>query len=72
MLAVLGEPLRAYTGLGKPAQGAAAGADRGTRWIPARHVAVRQLYVQGLYVPGHTKPLYETAFVQPVEVSALF
>jgi hypothetical protein len=69
--AILREPLRAYTGLGKPAQGAAAGADRGTRWIPTQHVAVRQLYVPGLFVPGQDKPLYATAFVQPIEVSAL-
>lgn len=69
--AVLREPLRAYTGLGKPAQGAASGPDRGTRWIPTQHVSVRQLYVPGLYVPGPAKPLYETVFAQPVEVSAL-
>ena len=70
--AVLREPLRAYTGLGKPAQGAAAGADRGTRWIPTQHVSVRQLYVPGLCVLGQAKPpLYEIAFAQPIEVSAL-
>ena len=69
--ALLRKPMRAYTGPGKPAQGAQAGPDRGTRWIPTQHVAVRQLYLPGLYVAGEAKPLYETAFVQPVEVSAL-
>jgi hypothetical protein len=69
--ALLCEPLRAYTGLGKPAQGAEQGADRGTRWIPTQHVAVRQLYVPGLYVQSQAKPLYESVFAQPVEVSAL-
>jgi hypothetical protein len=69
--ALLREPLRAYTGLGKPAQGAEKGADRGTRWIPTQQVAVRQLYVPGLYVQSQTKPLYESVFAQPVEVSAL-
>jgi hypothetical protein len=69
--ALLREPLRAYTGLGKPAQGADKGADRGTRWIPTQHVAVRQLYVPGLYVQGQDKPLYESVFAQPIEVSAL-
>ena len=69
--ALLREPLRAYTGLGKPAQGAAKGPDRGTRWIPTQHVAVRQLYLPGLYVKGQTPPLYESVFVQPVEVTAL-
>ena len=69
--ALLRAPLRAYTGLGKPAQGAQSGPDRGTRWIPTQHVAVRQLFVPGLFVLGQTPPLYETAFVQPVEVSAL-
>jgi hypothetical protein len=69
--ALLREPLYGYTGLGKPALGSAAGADRGTRWIPTQHVAVRQLYLPGLYLPSQDKPLYETAFVQPAEVSAL-
>jgi hypothetical protein len=32
---------------------------------------VRQLYLPGLYLPSQDKPLYETAFVQPAEVSAL-
>ena len=67
----LREPLRAYTGLGKPAQGAEKGADRGTRWIPTQQVAVRQLYVPGLYVQNQATPLYESVFAQPVEVSAL-
>ena len=69
--ALLREPMRAYTGLGKPAQGADKGPDRGTRWIPTQHVAVRQLYVPGLYVQGHDTPLYESVFAQPIEVSAL-
>ncbi len=69
--ALLREPLRAYNGLGKPAQGATEGADRGTRWIPTQHVAVRQLYVPGLYVPGRAQQLYETVFAQPVEISSL-
>lgn len=69
--ALLREPLRAYTGLGKPAQGAGKGADRGTRWIPTQQVAVRQLYVPGLYVQNQATPLYESVFAQPVEVSAL-
>ena len=45
--------------------------DCGTRWIPTQHVAVRQLYVLGLYVQGHEKPLYKSVFAQPIEVSAL-
>ena len=69
--ALLRDPLRAYTGLGKPAQGADKGPDRGTRWIPTQHVAVRQLYVPGLYVQGQDTPLYESVFAQPIEVSAL-
>ncbi|MFT3717349.1 hypothetical protein [Pseudorhodoferax sp.] len=69
--ALLRQPLRAYTGLGKPAQGAATGADRGTRWIPTQHVAVRQLYVPGLAAASDGGPLYRTVFQQPVEVSAL-
>jgi hypothetical protein len=68
--ALLREPLRAYTGLGKPAQGAAAGGDRGTRWIPTQHVAIRQLYVPGLYVRGRAQQLYEAVFAQPVEISS--
>ena len=68
--ALLRQPLRAYTGLGKPAQGAAGGADRGTRWIPTQHIPVRQLYVPGL-ATGDPKPLYETAFAQPVQITHL-
>ena len=45
--------------------------DRGRRWIPTQHVAVRQLYVPGLYLQGHDTPLYESVFAQPIEVSAL-
>ena len=69
--AVLRELLYAYTGLGKPAQGADNGPDRGTRWIPTQQVAVRQLYVPGLYLQGQDTPLYESVFAQPIEVSAL-
>lgn len=69
--ALLREPLRAYTGLGKPAQGTKTGADRGTRWIPTQHVAVRQLYIPGLFITGATQQLYQTVFAQPVEVTHL-
>ena len=63
--ALLKSPLRAYTGIGKPAQGGSDGADRGTKWIPAQHIKVRQLYVPGLFVRGRAKQLYETVFQQP-------
>lgn len=69
--ALLREPLRAYTGLGKTAQGAKEGADRGTRWVPTQHVAVRQLYVPGLFVKDAKLQPYLTAFAQPVERSTL-
>ncbi len=69
--ALLREPLRAYIGAGKPAQGTVEGADRGTRWIPTQHVVVRQLYIPGLYVQGQAQPLYESVFEQPIEVSAV-
>lgn len=67
--ALLAEPLRAYTGPGKPAQGASQGADQGTRWVPTQHVAVRQLYVPGLSTGAPA--LYQTVFAQPVEVTPL-
>ena len=60
--ALLTAPLRAYTGVGKPAQGGALGADRGTRWIPTQQQKVRQLYIPGLLVHGREQQLYETAF----------
>ena len=69
--ALLAAPLRAYTGSGKPAQGAQDGPDRGTRWIPTQHIRVRQLYVPGLVVAGQTPPLYEQVFRQPVEATPL-
>lgn len=69
--ALLRVRLRAWTGLGKPAQGSETGADKGTRWIPTQHVVVRQLYVPGLYVPNRKIQLYQSAFVQPAEVTAL-
>ena len=65
----LTQPLRAYTGFGKPAQAPNGGADRGTRWIPTQHVAVRQLYIPGLFVRGHSPQLYSQVFVQPVEIT---
>lgn len=67
--ALLTQPLRAYTGLGKPAQGAAQGADKGTRWVPTQHVAVRQLYVPGLATG--TPPLHASVFQQPAEITRL-
>jgi hypothetical protein len=69
--ALLRFPLRAYTGEGKPAQGAAHGADRATRWIPTQHIKVRQIYIPGLYVEGRNEQIYEKAFLQPPEVSRL-
>ncbi|MEJ8850910.1 hypothetical protein [Variovorax rhizosphaerae] len=69
--ALLCEPLRAYTGPGKAAQGSSAGGDRGTRWIPTQHVRVRQLYIPGLFVDDGRDPLFERVFVQPMEVTPL-
>jgi len=69
--ALLKFPLRAYTGLGKPAQGPSGGADKGTMWIPTQHIKVRQLYVPGLFVKGRTKQLYETVFEQPPQTVPL-
>jgi len=69
--ALLREPLRAYAGAGKPAQGPDQGADRGTAWIPTQHVRVRQLYVPGLFIRGRKPQLYETVFDQPVQLTAL-
>lgn len=73
--ALLREPLRAYTGLGKPAQAptkpAPEGNDRGTRWIPTQHVAVRQLYIPGLCEAVDGQPLHTPVFQQPVEVLPL-
>ncbi|MFZ0957536.1 MAG: hypothetical protein WAN60_14405 [Candidatus Sulfotelmatobacter sp.] len=69
--ALLRSPLRAYTGFGKPAQGGAGAADRGTKWIPTQHIKVRQLYVPGLFVKGREKQLYETVFTQPAERTPL-
>jgi hypothetical protein len=62
--ALLRSPLRAYTGEGKPAQGAARGADGGTTWVPTQHVKVRQIYIPGLFVNGRTEQIYEKAFEQ--------
>jgi len=69
--ALLTVPLRAYTGLGKPARGAVGGADRGTQWIPPEHIKIRQLYIPGLFVRGRQQQLYETVFSQPPEVTPL-
>ncbi len=69
--ALLRSPLRAYTGLGKPAQGGVGGADQGTKWIPTQHVKVRQLYVPGLFVKGRQTQLYETVFMQPPKLLPL-
>ena len=70
--ALLVQPLRAWSGAGKPAQAPPGGADRGTRWIPTQHVRVRQLYVPGLALPGTDgHPLYETAFQQPAQLDRL-
>ena len=66
-------PLRAYTGLGKVAQGGPGEADKGTMWIPTQHIRVRQLYVPGLYVKGREEreQLYEKVFEQPPEIIEL-
>lgn len=70
--ALLTQPLRAYTGRGKPVQAPQGGADRGTRWVPTQHIALRQLYVPGLALPGpRGQPLYETAFAQPMQLEPL-
>jgi hypothetical protein len=69
--ALLTQPLRAYTGLGKSAQAPSGGADRGTRWIPTQHVAVRQFYMPGLSVRGHSPQLFSQVFVQPVEITRI-
>lgn len=73
--ALLLQPLRAYTGLGKPAQGPQNGPDRGTRWIPTQYQSVRQIYIPGLFVPGprsaSKQQLYRTVFQQPVTVTSL-
>jgi hypothetical protein len=69
--ALLLQPLLAYTGRGKPAQGPPGGADRGTQWIPTQHVVVRQLYLPGLVSGRREPPLYLGVFEQPVEVTRL-
>jgi hypothetical protein len=69
--AVLKSSLRAYTGLGKPAQGKAGGADKGTACIPSQHQKIRQLYIPGLYSPGKSPQLWETVFQQPPTVTSL-
>lgn len=69
--ALLRVPMRAYTGVGKPAQGGKGGADAGTRWIPSQRVQVRQLYIPGLFVIGRARQLYEEVFEQPPVVNAL-
>jgi hypothetical protein len=71
--ALLKEPLKAYTGEGKPAQGREAGADKDSLWIPTQHIKVRQLYIPGLYVKGSRprQQLFERAFSWPAEVVSL-
>ena len=71
--ALLKEPLKAYSGEGKPALAAGTGADKGTRWIPTQHAKIRQLYIPALYIKG-TRPrpqLFETAFLWPAQVVSL-
>ncbi len=71
--ALLKHPLKAYTGEGKPAQGAGDGADKGTQWIPSHHVKIRQLYILGLFVRG-TRPraqLFESAFAWPGQIVSI-
>lgn len=73
------QPLKAWTGLGKPADAAGSAADRGTRWIPTQHLRIRQCYIPGLYVRPDPDPLvarprrqlFETVFAQPVAVEPL-
>lgn len=62
--ALLVRPLKAYAGEGKPAQGATAGSDKGTVWIPTQHIRVRQLYIPGLTERGlpPAEQLHERAF----------
>lgn len=71
--ALLIQPLKAYAGEGKPAQGGSAGADRGTHWIPTQHIKVQQLYIPGLFVKGERprRQLYETVFQLPPEITHL-
>lgn len=67
---LLKQPLKAYSGEGKPARGATTGSDKGTLWIPTQHLKIRQLYIPGLYVRG-SRPrmqLFETAFSWPAEI----
>ncbi len=64
--ALLVRPLKAYAGVGKPAQGPADGADRGTRWIVPPHLQLRQLYIPGLFRRHDDPPLYRSAFQAPV------
>ena len=63
-------PLRAYTGLGKVAQGGEGG-DKGTKWIPTQHIKVRQIYIPGLYVKDRKEQLYATVFQQPPGITQL-
>lgn len=69
--AFLRSPLRAYTGLGKVAQGRGGGPNDTDTWTPAQHVTVRQLYIPGLFVRGRSQQLWETVFVQPPEITQL-
>lgn len=71
--ALLAVPMKAYTGQGKPAQGAKGGADKSTSWIPTQHVKVHQLYIPGLFVRGSRprEQLYEKAFSSPLTESLM-
>jgi hypothetical protein len=81
--AMLLRPLRARTDVGKPAQGAKGGADRGTRCIPPPRDPVRQQYIPGLFVrrageslagwdAKRDQPqLHATAFARPVQAAEL-
>jgi hypothetical protein len=68
--ALLKQPLKAYSGEGKPARGVTTGPDKGTLWIPTQHLKIRQLYIPGLYIKG-PRPrlqLFETAFSGTTEI----
>lgn len=81
--ALLIQPMKAYAGVGKPAQGDVAGPDRGTRWVPTQHIKIQQLYIPGLYIQCGRRPgcgckdicesprpqLYESVFQHPADIS---
>jgi hypothetical protein len=69
--ALLRSPLRAYTGLGKVAQGKTSGPNNDDTWTPTQNIKVRQLYIPGLFVKGRSQQLWETVFVQPAVITKL-